>query len=391
MPFDPPHWPVEGLGRGDIIRARLLRVLLPGLLKTIGEQRPGRTVLDADGLAKLVVSRRISGFGDAYVEGMWRPTDVDLSLDRFAVAFRRLLSILDRMRLVSPYDHAQRRGSGRVRDLDSVLADISWHYDLPVEFFQSFLDPSLAYSAAWFEREEMPLVDAQMAKFVRAGAELGLASGSSVLEIGSGWGTAARMLAKQGLAVDSYSASKEQVEYSRAVARADSSGPNFVLGDFSQIHGKYDGALSIEMIEAVGGARIGEYFDKVASVLKPDARFVVQFIYMSPVHRRWSTSSTWTQRYIFPGGEILTDELVTNAAARAGFVEVNRLELGRDYARTLSLWLREFRKSTGTVRKLGATARFIRMWEYYLVLSLSGFRSGLLSCDQVTFELRSNS
>ena len=42
--------------------------------------------------------------------------------------------------------------------------DIEAHYDISDDFFGLFLDPSRTYSCAFFEREEMTLQEAQIAK-----------------------------------------------------------------------------------------------------------------------------------------------------------------------------------------------------------------------------------
>jgi len=75
-----------------------------------------------------------------------------------------------------------RRGSHR---------NIQAHYDLGNDFFKLFLDPSMMYPSAIFEREDMPLEAASIAKLNRICRRLDLKLGDRVMEIGTGWGGSA--------------------------------------------------------------------------------------------------------------------------------------------------------------------------------------------------------
>ena len=73
--------------------------------------------------------------------------------------------------------------------------NIHRHYDLSNDLFKLFLDPSLTYSAAWFE----PGDDLAAAQLRKIDAILDLARvrpGMRVLEIGSGWGALAMRAAR---------------------------------------------------------------------------------------------------------------------------------------------------------------------------------------------------
>ncbi len=51
-----------------------------------------------------------------------------------------------------------------------------------------FLDPTQTYSCAYFERDDMTLEEAQLAKIDLALGKLGLEPGMTLLDIGCGWG-----------------------------------------------------------------------------------------------------------------------------------------------------------------------------------------------------------
>ena len=66
--------------------------------------------------------------------------------------------------------------------------NISKHYDLGNEFFSLWLDPSLTYSSAIFERKESNLESAQMNKYKKLLSLLNPKPRDKILEIGCGWG-----------------------------------------------------------------------------------------------------------------------------------------------------------------------------------------------------------
>src|SRR5437763_6717281 len=67
--------------------------------------------------------------------------------------------------------------------------DVQAHYDLSDEFFRLWLDPSQTYSCAYFERDEMTLQEAQLAKIDLALSKLGLQPGMTLVDVGCSWGS----------------------------------------------------------------------------------------------------------------------------------------------------------------------------------------------------------
>ena len=70
--------------------------------------------------------------------------------------------------------------------------DVQAHYDLSDDFFRLFLDPTQTYSCAYFERDDMTLEEAQIAKIDLALGKLGLQPGMTLLDVGCGWGATMR-------------------------------------------------------------------------------------------------------------------------------------------------------------------------------------------------------
>src|SRR3954466_13063249 len=73
--------------------------------------------------------------------------------------------------------------------MEPHFAEVQAHYDLSDDFFGTFQDPSRTYSCAYFERDDMTLEEAQMAKIDLALGKLNLEPGMTLLDIGCGWGS----------------------------------------------------------------------------------------------------------------------------------------------------------------------------------------------------------
>ena len=77
-------------------------------------------------------------------------------------------------------------------DLTPNFDDVQSHYDLSDDFYRLFLDPSHTYSCAYFERDDMTLEEAQLAKIDLSLGKLGLEPGMTLLDVGCGWGATLR-------------------------------------------------------------------------------------------------------------------------------------------------------------------------------------------------------
>ena len=94
------------------------------------------------------------------------------------------------------------------------FANVQAHYDLSDDFFRLFLDPTQTYSCAYFERDDMTLEEAQIAKFDLALGKLGLQPGMTLLDVGCGWGaTMRRAIEKYDVNVVGLTLSKNQAAH----------------------------------------------------------------------------------------------------------------------------------------------------------------------------------
>jgi len=332
------------------------------------------------------------GFGDSYVAGDWRAapgTDLAELLTVFAERLTSLVPAwMHRLRgLVDKPIPAEQDNS-----LDGSRSNIAAHYDLSNELFASFLDPTMSYSSAWFDAgqpvdDATDLEGAQLRKIDAILDFAGVRAGTTMLEIGSGWGALAIRAGQRGAQVTSITLSVEQMQLARErVAAAGLSDLVDVrVQDYREVTGTFDAIVSVEMIEAVGEAYWPTYFATIERLLAPGGAVSIQAITMA--HERLLAtrrSYGWIQKYIFPGGLIpslhaIAETLTTHTSLRV----VQQRELREHYARTLVLWRERFLDASPRLRAHGFDDTFSRMWEFYLAYSEAGFRSGYLGVSQL--------
>jgi cyclopropane-fatty-acyl-phospholipid synthase len=148
-----------------------------------------------------------------------------------------------------------------------------------------------------------------------------------------------------------------------------------LLEDYRHLEGQFDKLVSIEMIEAVGHQFYDTYFAKVGSLLKPDGLALIQAITISDQRYESAKSSVdFIQRYIFPGSCIPSNTAMLNSVTKMTDFRLLDLEdIGPHYATTLCIWRKNFFANIQSVRKLGYSEEFIKMWEFYLSYCEGGF------------------
>ena len=98
--------------------------------------------------------------------------------------------------------------------------DVQSHYDLSDDFYRLFLDPTQTYSCAYFERDDMTLEEAQLAKVDLSLGKLGLEPGMTLLDVGCGWGaTLRRAIEKYDVNVIGLTLCKNQAAHVQRIVR----------------------------------------------------------------------------------------------------------------------------------------------------------------------------
>jgi cyclopropane-fatty-acyl-phospholipid synthase len=284
--------------------------------------------------------------------------------------------------------HAFRRLQ-QVNTAARARRNVQRHYDLSGEFYKLFLDADMQYSCAYFERPGMTLEEAQIAKKRHIAAKLGMKPGQTVLDIGSGWGGLGLYLARRFEAeVLGVTLSTEQhaVATERAHAEGLENHIHFELRDYRELTERFDRIVSVGMFEHVGVNHYATFFNKCASLLKPDGVMLLHSIGRNGPP--WATNA-FIRKHIFPGGYIpaLSEVLpaIENSGLMLADVEILRLH----YAETLKHWRERFLANRERAREI-YDERFCRMWEFYLAGSEASFRWQDLMVFQIQLTRRND-
>src|ERR1700712_5696298 len=216
-------------------------------------------------------------------------------------------------------------------DLAPHFDDIQAHYDLSDDFFRLFLDDTRTYSCAYFERDDISLEEAQIAKVDLALGKLGLEPGMTLLDIGCGWGaTMMRAVDKYDVNVVGLTLSNNQKAHVENVfASSDSPRTKRVLlQGWEQFEEPVDRIVSIGAFEHFGRDRWDDFFQMVYRVLADAGVLLLHTItgvtlpQVTAEGRQLPLSIARFVKFIltqiFPGGCLPAIELAGEHAKKAG-------------------------------------------------------------------------
>lgn len=265
--------------------------------------------------------------------------------------------------------------SDRIKNLWRAEAEkrmVAHHYDLDAKLYQMFLDEDWQYTCAYYEREDMTLEEAQLAKKRHVTAKLLVKPGNKVLEMGCGWGGLALYIAElTGVHVTAVTLSEQQVQIAqtRAKTRKLEDLTDFRLQNYRDVTGTFDRIISIGMLEHVGRQNFDVMFEKAYGLLDKHGVMVVHAIGRP---KPALTQTPFNEKYIFPGGHVPAVSEIATAIEKAGFLIKDLEILPMHYARTCREWRERFMTHWDEAAEL-YDEEFCRMWEMYLATSESAF------------------
>jgi cyclopropane-fatty-acyl-phospholipid synthase len=285
---------------------------------------------------------------------------------------------------------AKTRGS----DADEVRS----HYDISNEFFKLWQDQNQVYSCAYFERDDMSLEEAQMAKIDLALGKLDLRPGMTLLDIGCGWGAAMmRAIEKYDVNVIGLTLSHNQMEHiERRFAESGSPRRKEVrLQPWEEYDEPVDRIVSIGAFEHFGFGKYDDYFKKTYNLMPDDGVMLLHTIVIpsdEEVRARNLPLKMSTVRFIkfildeiYPGGRLPLVAQVEERAAKAGF-DVTRVQpLRPHYTRTLDTWAANLEAKRDEAMAITSEEVYERFMKY-LTGCADLFRNGYTDVCQFTCE-----
>ena len=279
----------------------------------------------------------------------------------------------------------------RLRDNTPARAkdNIAAHYDLGNAFYEQWLDETMSYSSALFDGTGNSLEAAQRRKIEKVLEAAEVKKGKTVLEIGCGWGGVAEAAGKLGARLRGITLSAEQLAFAkmRMAKHKLEDKVELAFEDYRDTKGVFDAIASVEMIEAVGEAHWPAYFKTLYERLKPGGVAAIQGITIREDNfEGYRNSVDFIQRYVFPGGMLLTKQIMKEQTQNAGLLFEKMDCFGQSNAQTLALWRERFEAAWPRIAPLGYDERFRRMWNLYLSYCEAGFAEGII--DVGIYKLR---
>ncbi|MEN6467854.1 MAG: cyclopropane-fatty-acyl-phospholipid synthase family protein [Smithella sp.] len=329
------------------------------------------------------------GLGEAYMQGFWDTDDIPVL---FSVLIKNR-DALENGHMTTAWLMRQKdrlMHAFRANTLMGSRRNISKHYDLSNDFFQTFLDPTMLYSCGLYAGDGDTCEDAQHHKMQKIIEKAHIEPTDHVLEIGCGWGGFAMEAAREtGCHITGVTVSEEQYELAqkRILQAGLQDKITILFQDYRNVTGLFDKIVSIEMLEAVGHKYLGTFFMTCDKLLKPAGRLVLQVITIPDQnYENYRRTTDWIQKYIFPGGHLPSVTALSEIATRrTGLLMENLEDIGMNYARTLRDWRASFTRNVDKINALGFDEVFRRKWIYYLAMCEAGFRERAIGDIQVVF------
>ncbi|OCB34346.1 SAM-dependent methyltransferase, partial [Mycobacterium malmoense] len=209
----------------------------------------------------------------------------------------------------------------------------------------------MAYTCAYFSRDDMTLEEAQVAKFDLALGKLNLEPGMTLLDIGCGWGEALkRAVEKFDVNVIGITLSRNQFEYSKNKLAGLRTNRNVEvrLQGWEEFEDKVDRIVTIGAFEAFKMERYAAFFKMAYQALPSDGVMLLHTIVRPSFKDARARGMKLTHEIvhfsqfilteIFPGGWLPTPQTVGEYAVTAGFELTRVHSLQLHYARTLETW-----------------------------------------------------
>jgi cyclopropane-fatty-acyl-phospholipid synthase len=220
-----------------VFRNRVERLLSYADVRVDGD-RPWDIHVHNDALYRRVLAHGALGAGESYVDGWWDCDQLDEFFHRVAAA--------DLETKIRPATELLRVLWAKLANLQKPSRAFQVgrrHYDIGNELYRHMLGERMIYSCGYW-RDATTLDEAQEAKLDLVCRKLGFQPGMRVLDIGCGWGGAAKFAAEHyEVEVLGITVSEEQARYGMELCRG--LPVEIRLQDYRQLDGSFDRVFSL--------------------------------------------------------------------------------------------------------------------------------------------------
>jgi len=351
----------------SIMSSHKLKKTLTGWLASagihIGGDKPWDIQVHNEHFYTRVLAQGSLGLGESYMAGWWDCPHLDqffervlcAHLDEKVTGLRGMWSVL-KSKLINLQKPSRAYEIGQK------------HYDIGNDLFERMLDKRMMYSCGYWSQADN-LEQAQEHKLELICRKLGLQPGMRVLDIGCGWGGAARFAAERyGVNMVGLTVSKEQ--QALAERRCEGLPIEIRLQDYRQLDESFDRIFSIGMFEHVGYKNYAKFFQVVRNNLRDNGLFLLHCI---GGNHSVTQTDPWIAKYIFPNSMIPSVEQIAENAEGLLVLE-DWHNFGVDYDTTLMAWYENFNRSWTQIKD-NYDDVFYRKWCYYLLSCAGSFRA----------------
>ena len=284
-------------------------------------------------------------------------------------------------------------------ELEPFFGNVQKIYDddHSTDLVRLFLDPEMVYSCAYFERDDMTLAEAQIAKLDLSLGKCDLRPGQTLLDIGCGWGGCMRRAASRyGVNVIGLTLSEGQAAYcaERNAALGEDAGRTEVrVQGWEEFEEPVDRIISIGAFEHFRAERCAPFFERCRALLPPGGTMLLHTIvrFDTPNLKRLGIEIThenvlfakFIAKQIFPGGQLMDPDRIVAHAEAAGFGVIQVQSLQLHYARTLDIWAENLRARRAEAIERASAELYDRFMKY-LTGCADHFRSGHIDVRQFT-------
>ncbi|WP_433263476.1 class I SAM-dependent methyltransferase [Actinosynnema sp. CS-041913] len=267
----------------------------------------------------------------------------------------------------------------RARDRDAI----AHHYDLSNAFYRLVLDPSMAYSCAYFTSEDMTIAEAQHAKLDLVCRKLGLEPGMRLLDVGCGWGSmivhAARHFGVRSTGVTISARQKAHIEH-RIADEGLADLVSVRLQDYREVADEpFDAVSTIEMGEHVGEENYPRYAGVLHRALKPGGRLLLQQMSRGADA---PGGGAFIESYVAPDMHMRPVSRTIAHLEGAGFEIRDVHALREHYVWTVRAWAATLEQRWDEAVRLVGEGQ-ARVWRLYLAGGALTFEEGRMGVDQI--------